>query len=69
MFGTAVAHVPTHTTPRAASSSENTVVDCCGPPITANGFFDAIAIASAFAAVVSAAAPVASKNSRSTLRP
>src|SRR5262249_48007695 len=67
--GTAVAHVPMHSTPRCASSSEKTVVDCWGPPRPANGFMSAMAMASALDAVVSAPLPVPSKNCASILRP
>src|SRR6266496_5186035 len=65
--GTAVAQVPMHITPRCASSSAKTDVDCWGPPRTANGFFSAIAMASALAAAVSDEAAVPVKDSTEIL--
>ena len=44
--------------PWEASSPANTALDWAGPPITANGSFSAMAMASLLAAVWSVPAPV-----------
>ncbi len=47
-----------HTMPWEASSPANTALDWAGPPITMNGSFSAMAMASLLAAVWSVPAPV-----------